>query len=49
VLFRSPDERSVMVGVPREALGLTDASTMVAAGGSHLVWNDDAASRVNSR
>jgi len=43
------DERSVMIGVPRGALGWTPASTMIVAGGSHLVWNDDAASAVNSR
>lgn len=45
----APDERSVMLGVPRAAIGLTDAGTMIAAGGSHLVWNDDAASKANSR
>jgi len=43
------DERSVMVGVPRTALELTDKSAIVVAGGSHLVWNDDAASAPNSR
>jgi hypothetical protein len=43
------DEKSVILGVPRDALGLTDKSTFVVAGGSHLVWNDDAASVVNSR
>ena len=37
------DERSVIVGVPRKALEVTDKSTFVVAGGSHLVWNDDAA------
>lgn len=42
-------DRSVMIGVPREALALTEASTVIAAGGSHLVWNDDAASAPNSR
>jgi hypothetical protein len=45
----SGDDRSVILGVPRVALGLTDASTIVVAGGSHLVWNDDATSAVNSR
>lgn len=39
----------VMIGVPRAALGLTDKSAFVVAGGSHLVWNDDAASAANSR
>lgn len=36
------DGRSVMLGVPRDAIGLTEKSTVVVAGGSHLVWNDDA-------
>ena len=45
----SADERSVMIGIPRDSLGLTDASTMIVAGGSHLLWNDDATSVVNSR
>ena len=35
------DNRSVMIGVPKSALELTDASTIVVAGGTHLVWNDD--------
>lgn len=48
-LAMSEDNRSVMIGVPREAIDLTDASTVVVAGGSHLVWNDDATSVVNSR
>ena len=43
------DDRSVMIGVPRAALELTDKSTIVVAGGSHLVWNDDATSAPNSR
>ncbi|PYQ31942.1 MAG: hypothetical protein DMF56_02255 [Acidobacteria bacterium] len=43
------DNRSVMIGVPKSALELTDASTIVVAGGTHLVWNDDAASAANSR
>jgi hypothetical protein len=43
------DNRSVMIGVPKSALELTDASTIVVAGGTHLVWNDDAASEANSR
>lgn len=42
-------DRTVIAGIPRAALGLTDASTMIVAGGSHLVWNDDAASAANSR
>ena len=44
-----PDDRSVLIGVPREAIGLGEKSTFVVAGGSHLVWNDDATSVVNSR
>ena len=48
-LAMGADNRSVMVGVPRSALELTDSSTMVVAGGTHLVWNDDAASAANSR
>jgi hypothetical protein len=48
-LAMSDDNRSVMIGVPRAAIGLTNASTVVVAGGSHLVWNDDATSVVNSR
>jgi len=43
------DHRSVMIGVPKSAIELTDASTIVVAGGTHLVWNDDAASAANSR
>jgi hypothetical protein len=43
------DGRSLLIGVPRAALGVTDKSTIVVAGGSHLVWNDDAASAPNSR
>jgi hypothetical protein len=43
------DGRSLLIGVPRTALGVTDKSTIVVAGGSHLVWNDDAASAPNSR
>lgn len=43
------DERSVMVGVPRGVLALSDKSAMIAAGGSHLAWNDDATSASNSR
>jgi hypothetical protein len=42
VLAMGSDERSVMIGVPRGVLGLTPTSTIVVAGGSHLVWNDDA-------
>jgi hypothetical protein len=49
LLAMADDNRSVMVGVPRAVLGLTDASTMVVAGGSHLLWNDDATSAANSR
>ena len=45
----SSDDRSVMVGVPRDVLGVTDKSTAIVAGGSHLVWNDDATSAANSR
>jgi hypothetical protein len=48
-LSMSDDNRSVMVGVPRGILGWTDASKMIVAGGSHLLWNDDATSAVNSR
>jgi len=48
-LAMSADERSVMVGIPRDALGLTEKSTIVVAGGSHLVWNDDATIAANSR
>jgi hypothetical protein len=48
-LAMANDDRSVIIGVPRNALGLTDSSTMVVAGGSHLVWNDDATSAANSR
>jgi hypothetical protein len=48
-LAMAVDDRSVIIGVPRAALGLTDASTMIVAGGSHLVWNDDATSAPNSR
>lgn len=43
------DDRSVIIGVPRSALGLTDNSAMVVAVGSHLVWNDDATTAANSR
>jgi hypothetical protein len=43
------DDRSVMIGVSRNALELTDKSTIVVAGGTHLVWNDDATSAANSR
>jgi len=43
------DDRSVMIGVPRSALELTEKSTIVVAGGTHLVWNDDATSAANSR
>jgi hypothetical protein len=42
-------DRSVVIGVPRDALALTEASTIIAAGGSHLVWNDDAVSATKSR
>ena len=42
-------DRSVMIGVPRGALELTDKSTIIVAGGTHLVWNDDATSAANSR
>ena len=45
----SNDDQSVMIGVPREALALTEGSTVIAASGSHLVWNDDATSAPNSR
>jgi hypothetical protein len=43
------DDRSVMIGVPRDVAGVNDKSTVVVAGGSHLVWNDDATSAANSR
>ena len=48
-LAMGSDGRSVMIGVPRAAIEWGESSTMVVAGGSHLVWNDDAASAVNSR
>jgi hypothetical protein len=48
-LVMGADDRSVMIGVPRSALELTDKSTIVVAGGTHLVWNDDATSAANSR
>ena len=48
-LAMGADDRSVMIGVLRSALELTDKSTIVVAGGSHLVWNDDATSAANSR
>lgn len=41
--------RTLILSVPRAVLGLTDASRMVVGVGSHLVWNDDAASVANSR
>lgn len=43
------DNRSVMIGVPKSALELTDKSAVIVAGGSHLVWNDDATTAANSR
>jgi len=43
------DHRSVMISVPRDVLGMTDSGTMIVAGGTHLVWNDDATSAANSR
>ena len=49
LVAKGSDERSVMVGVPRAALALTDKSAMIAAGGTHLAWNDDATSASNSR
>ncbi len=49
VVVAMDGDRVVIVGVPRTALALTDASTMIAAGGSHLVWNDDATIASNSR
>ena len=49
LLAMANDDRSVILGVPRAALGLTDSSTVIVAGGSHLVWNDDATSAANSR
>jgi hypothetical protein len=48
-LAMADDNRSVMIGVPLAALDLTDKSTFVVAGGSHLVWNDDATTDANSR
>ena len=42
-------DRTLMLGVPRNVLGITDKSTIVVAGGSHLVWNDDATMAANSR
>jgi hypothetical protein len=48
-LAMGADDRSVMIGVPRSALELTDKSTIIVAGGTHLVWNDDATSAANSR
>lgn len=43
------DGRSVLLGVPRSVLALSDTSAMIAAGGNHLAWNDDATSASNSR
>ena len=43
------DEHSVIVGIPRDALGLTEKSAVIVAAGSHLVWNDDATTAANSR
>ncbi len=48
-LAMADGDRSVMVGVPKSALELTDSSAILVAGGSHLVWNDDATSAPNSR
>jgi hypothetical protein len=48
-LAMGADDRSVMIGVPRSALELTEKSTIIVAGGTHLVWNDDATSAANSR
>jgi len=48
-LAMGSDDRSVMIGVRRDAIGITDKSTVVVAGGSHLVWNDDATIAANSR
>jgi hypothetical protein len=48
-LAMADDDRSVMLGVPKSALELTDSSAIIVAGGSHLVWNDDATSAPNSR
>ena len=44
-----PDDRTVMIGIPHDILGLTDASKVIVAVGSHLVWNDDASTPANSR
>jgi len=49
LMAMSDDNRSVMIGVKRDDLGLTDKSAIVVAGGSHLVWNDDATIAANSR
>ena len=49
LIAMSDDNRSVMIGVKREDLGLTDKSSIIVAGGSHLVWNDDATIAANSR
>lgn len=49
LLAMGEGDRSLMVGVPRSALDLTESSTMIAAAGSHLVWNDEATSAANSR
>lgn len=48
-LAMGADDRSVMIGVPRGALELTGKSTIIVAGGTHLMWNDDATSAANSR
>ena len=48
-LSMSADNRSVMLGVPRDALDLMPTAMIIVAGGSHLVWNDDATSAVKSR
>jgi len=42
-------DRALILGIPRDVLGVTDKSTAVVAGGSHLIWNDDATSAANSR
>lgn len=49
VVVAMDGDRSVILGVPRDVLGLTDAVAMIVAGGSHLAWNDDATSASKSR
>jgi hypothetical protein len=49
LIAMSDDHRSVMIGVKRDDAGITDKSAIIVAGGTHLVWNDDATIAANSR